>query len=99
MLFPTLPVVQYFTIKNSLLPFYNKRYNRCSVKGRREFFLFLHLLFVVLQRIELVVPAVVGQQLLMGTLFQNLPVGQDDDVVGVLICREGGTLLTETENC
>ncbi len=39
MLFPTLPVVQFFSIKNSLLPFYNKRYNRCSVKGAEGIFL------------------------------------------------------------
>lgn len=43
-----------------------------------------HLLLMVLQGVQLVVPAVLGQQFLMGALLQNFAVGQHDDVVGVL---------------
>ena len=42
------------------------------------------LLLVELQRIELVIPSLLGQQLLMGTLLQNLAVGEHDDLVRVL---------------
>ena len=53
------------------------------------------LLFVVLQHIELIVPAVVGQKLLMGALLQNLAVGEDDDVVRML---DGGQTVRHDEH-
>ena len=44
----------------------------------------LQLLLVVLEGIQVVVPAVEGQQLLVVALFDDLTVGQQDDVVGML---------------
>ena len=44
----------------------------------------LQLLFFVLQGIQLIVAALLVQQLLMAALLQNLSVGQEDDVVRVL---------------
>ena len=61
-------------------------------QGRRSL---AQLLFVVLQHIELIVPAVVGQKLLMGALLQNLAVGEDDDVVRML---DGGQAVRHDEH-
>mgnify|MGYP006955455789 CR=1 FL=1 len=44
----------------------------------------LDLLLLKLQGIQLVVPAVLLQQLLVTALLQNPALGQEDDVVGVL---------------
>ena len=44
----------------------------------------LELLLFVLEHIQLVIPPLPAQQLLVGSLLQNLPVGQEDDLVRVL---------------
>ena len=46
---------------------------------------------MILQGVQLVIPAMLSQQFLVGTLLQNLPVRQHDDVVGVLD-RGGGVV-------
>ena len=55
-----------------------------GLQGRLSCFALLELLLLELQGIELVVPALLVQELLMGALLHDLAVGQDDDVVGVL---------------
>ena len=57
--------------------------------------LLCQLLFVVLQGVELVVPPMPGQQLLVGALLQNFTVGQHDDVVRVL---DGGQAVRHNEH-
>ena len=44
----------------------------------------LELLLFILEHIQLVIPPLPAQQLLVGSLLQNLPVGQEDDLVRVL---------------
>ena len=44
----------------------------------------LELLLFILEHIQLVIPLLPAQQLLVGSLLQNLPVGQEDDLVRVL---------------
>ena len=46
--------------------------------------LFLQLLLVVLQSIQLMVAAVLLEQLLVGTLLQDLALGQQDNIVRML---------------
>ena len=61
-------------------------------QGRRSL---AQLFLVVLQRIELIVPAVVGQKLLMGALLQDLAVGEDDNIVCML---DGGQTVRHDEH-
>ena len=48
-----------------------------------------------LESIEPVIVSLVAQQLLMGALLQNLTMGQDDDVVGVL---DGGQTVCHDQH-
>ena len=52
-----------------------------GLQGRLSCFALLELLLLELQGIELVVPALLVQELLMGALLHDLAVGQDDGTV------------------
>ena len=54
------------------------------VEGDPFLFLFNELLLIVLQHIETVIFALLGEQLLMAAAFDYFSVGEEDDIVGVL---------------
>ena len=68
-----------------------------SPKGRAKGVgrLLIHLFFMVLQGIQLIIPAMLRQKLLMGALFQNFAVRQHDDVVRVL---DGGQAVRHDQH-